>query len=83
MWWSCWYSGTVKKLQWQKATYKMNYYYMLHTFLLITLSYQDIIYNVACKTPYTVKAWCIIFNELDGYIRKLEKTSIISIWKIW
>ena len=55
--------------------------FILNNVLLDEKSYQNIIYDVACKTPYAVRPLCIIFNKLVEYIRKFEKTKYLALFQ--
>ena len=39
-----------------------------------------LIYDVSYKTPYIAKPLRIIFDKLDGYIRKYDRTKYVSLF---
>ena len=45
-----------------------------HTKILI------LIYDVPYKTPFGAKPLCIIFDKVDGYIRKDEGTTCLTLY---
>ena len=51
--------------------------------LLKEKSYENnLIYEAACKTPYGATPWHIIFDIVDGYIRKYGRTKFLALLPI-
>ena len=51
-----------------------------HDILLDEKAHQSVlIYDIAYKTLYGAKAFCIIFDKVDGYIRKY-KTKFVGLF---
>ena len=55
----------------------------LDNILLDEKSYENIlIYDVARKTRYDTKHFRVIFEKLDGYIRKHDETNYVVLYSI-
>ena len=55
----------------------------LDNILLDEKSYENIwIYDVARKTRYDTKHFLVIFEKLDGYIRKHDETNYVVLYSI-
>ena len=51
--------------------------------ILKTISYKNIlIYDVAYKTPYGAKPLRIVFDKVDGYLRKYDKTKDVALFNL-
>ena len=51
--------------------------------ILKTISYKNIlIYDVAYKTPYGAKPLRIVFDKVDGYLRKYDETKDLALFHL-